>query len=336
MGSASERSRTTAAHARPAQETRRTTRTPKGQATGFVYLPVGARDIRREIYVTSVGRLSYPPGAPYPVAGHPDEYAFEWSRGRVLGDFAMVLVEEGSGIFETQTLRRMAWNAGEVLLLPPGVWHRYRPNPATGWTESWCCLNGDLLHRFRAKGLFPAQPLLRSLSDVPAFKAAWRRLRVQARHNSLLLAAHALETLAAAVEGRELRHVGVAYETTSDETVNMALEFIWYNCHRPLDVGAVVRHVGLTRRTLERRFATVQRRGVASEIEWARLERARQLLGETGMSIKEIGYSAGFGGPMRLIRAFRKRFAMTPGEYRERASARGEEDQPTIEPGAAG
>jgi AraC-like DNA-binding protein len=288
----------------------------RAHASGFLYLPVDARDIRREIYVTSVGRLSYSPGDSYPVPGHPDEYAFEWKSGRILGDFAIVLVEEGEGVFETQNLRRVAWHAGEVLLLPPGVWHRYRPSARTGWTESWCCLNGDLLHRFRAKGLFPAQPLLRTLSDMRVFKSAWRRLRAHAHRNTLLLAAHALETLAAAIEGRELRHVGVSYETTSDETVNMALEFIWYNCHRPLDVDTVARHVALTRRTLERRFATVQRRGVAHEIELARLQRARQMLGETGMSVKEVGYAAGFGGPTRLIRAFRKRFEMTPGDYR--------------------
>jgi AraC-like DNA-binding protein len=288
-----------------------------GERFGFRYLPVDARDIRRELYVTSVGRLAYAPGASYPVPGHPDDYAFEWRRGRILGDFALVLVEAGGGVFETEDRRSVAWHAGEVLLLPPGVWHRYRPNAGTGWTESWCCMNGDFMHRFRAKGFFPAQPLLRTLSDMRAFKTAWRRLRAHARRNSLQLAAYALETLAAAVEGSELRHVGVAYESTSDERVNKALEFIWYNCHRPLDVAAVARHVDLTRRTLERRFATVQSRSVAGEIEWARLQRARQLLGETSMSIKEVGYTAGFGGPTRLIRAFRKLFGTTPGVFRD-------------------
>lgn len=284
---------------------------------GFTYLPVDARDIRREIYVTSVGRLAYAPGATYPVGGHPDDYAFEWRRGRILGDFALVLVEAGSGEFETKDIQRVTWHAGEVLLLPPGVWHRYRPKPDTGWTESWCCLNGDLLHRFRAKGLFPTQPLLRTLSDMRPFKAAWRQLRAHSERNSLLLVGHALRALAAAAEGEERRHVGIAYQATNDETVNRALEFIWYNCHRPLGVDAVARNAGITRRTLERRFATVQPRSVADEIEWARLQRARQLLGETSMSIKEVGYTAGFGGPARFIRAFRKRFGNTPGAYRE-------------------
>ena len=38
------------------------------------------------------------------------------------------------------------------MLLFPGVWHRYRPSPAVGWSESWIELGGrqiDELHRSR-------------------------------------------------------------------------------------------------------------------------------------------------------------------------------------------
>src|SRR5262245_35160958 len=38
--------------------------------TGYRYLAVGARDLRRELYVTSVGCLDYAPGEAYPAGGH--------------------------------------------------------------------------------------------------------------------------------------------------------------------------------------------------------------------------------------------------------------------------
>ena len=283
---------------------------------GFAYLPVGSREVRRELYVTSIGRLTYPPGASYPIEGHPDGYAFAWRRGRVLGDFALVFVEHGGGEFESGSLGRLQWSSGQVLLLPPGVWHRYRPDPKTGWAERWLCLNGDFLLRLRAKGLFPAQPVLRTLADPRSYLAAWSRANRQARENSLRLAAAALETVALALEIADRGTVGVTYETTPDSAVNAALEFVWYNCHRRLDVQHVADHVRVTRRTLERRFATLLRRSVAKEIEGARLERARQLLGETRMSVKEVGFAAGFSGPTRLIRIFRHNLGLTPGQYR--------------------
>ena len=86
---------------------------------GFKYFPVSSRDIRRDIYVMSLGRLTYAPAAAYPVAGHPDDYALNWQRERTLGDFAVVLVEQGAGELETRVSGRVAWNAGEVLLLRP-------------------------------------------------------------------------------------------------------------------------------------------------------------------------------------------------------------------------
>lgn len=285
-------------------------------SNGFCYLPVSSREIRRELYVTSIGRLKYPPGAEYPAQGHPNDYAFDWKRGRTLGDFAIVWIERGNGEFEARVTGRTRWREGEILLLPPGVWHRYRPTPESGWTERWLCLNGDFLFRLRAKGLFPARPLLRAIGDPRAFAEAWRRTRAEAKTNTLRLAACALEVLALALEGTERGQAGAAHDITPDEMVNKALEFIWYNCHRSIDVPLVAQFVQIGRRTLERRFGKMQQRNVAREIEWARLQRARQLLGETDISIKEVGYAAGFSGPARLGRVFRARFKTTPGRYR--------------------
>lgn len=271
----------------------------------FTYLPVSPADVRREIYVTSVGRLNYEPGQPYPCEGHPDDYAFQWRRGRELADFALVLVESGRGEFEDRALGRVGWNAGELLLLPPGVWHRYRPLRKEGWAESWMCANGDFLHRLRGKGLFPRSPVLRRLRDLNGYREAFERVRKEGgRRNSLRLAALALEAIARAVEDDEIGHRGHLPAATGDEIVDRAVEFIWLNSHRPLTAGTLATAIGCTRRTLERQFAGHHERTIADEIAWCRVQRARLLLAESRMSLKEIGYAAGFGGTRRLRRAF--------------------------------
>jgi len=285
---------------------------------GFWYLPVDSQVVRQEIYATALGWLKYSPGAPYPVSGHPHDYSLDWRRGRVLSDFAVILIENGGGEFESAPpAGRRRWEQGEVLILPPGVWHRYRPDPATGWTERWLCLSGELLFRLRSKGTLPSRPALRLLSSPLAFNAAWRRLRRAAARNSLQVGAIALEIMAIALEQGKPTLNEAAVEVTPDAVVNQALEFIRNNCHRPLDVAFVARQTGVIRRTLERRFAVTVRGSIAREIEWARLQRAKQLLEETNLSVKEVGYSAGFSGPNRLIRAFKKRLGSTPGDYRD-------------------
>ena len=97
-----------------------------GSPYGYRYLQVDADNFWQELYVTTVGCLNYPAGRPYPASGRPDAYNFDWNRGRVLGDFAIVLLSRGAGTFETRTSMSIC-RAGDVLLIPPEVWHRYRP-----------------------------------------------------------------------------------------------------------------------------------------------------------------------------------------------------------------
>lgn len=74
-------------------------------------------------------------GEPYPPVGHPSDHSFDWKAGRALGAFQVVLVAQGRGEFESQATGLVPLVAGMALLLFPGVWHRYRPDPTTGWTE---------------------------------------------------------------------------------------------------------------------------------------------------------------------------------------------------------
>jgi AraC-like DNA-binding protein len=283
---------------------------------GFHYLPVHRDDIRRELYVTAVGYSTYLAGERYPSSGHPDEYNFTWHDGRSMGDFAVILVEDGIGEFEDQAMGRVCWRKGDVLFLPSGSWHRYRPLRTSQWTENWFCANGDYLHRLRSKGFFPRTALIRQLKDIKPCKRALDRLRTAATTNSLLLAALAMEVFAHALEDNEVSHRGFDRKSTGNHTVDQAVEFIWLNCHRSLNVASLSCECGVSRRTLERQFSTVHKRTISEEINWCRIQRAQLMLAEGDMSVKEIGYATGFGGAKRLSNVFRRFLHQTPSEYR--------------------
>jgi AraC-like DNA-binding protein len=283
---------------------------------GFHYPAVERRDVERELYLTSIGRMVHPRGVEYPFSGNPPEYQFDWETGRILSDFAVVWIEEGEGELEAANLGLVPFVPGMALLLPPGVWHRYRSNPATGWTEKWICVNGTYLHRLRVKGVFPSAPELRPVRDPAALELAFDQTRPEGEANSLLVAARALTVLALILDEADpgSRSVGLA---TGDSVVDAAVHYIWANCHRSLDVGLLAQRMGMSRRMLERRFAQVWTRGVAQEIEAARVQRGRELLAEKSLTVKEAGYAAGFGGARRFIEAHRRLHGTTPGAARE-------------------
>jgi LacI family transcriptional regulator len=84
------------------------------------------------------------------------------------------------------------------------------------------------------------------------------------------------------------------------------------------DAAALVEALGVPRRTLEARFRAALNSSPARELMRARIERTRELLGGTSLSIKEIAYLVGFSEPRLLSRCFLKETGERPSEFRER------------------
>ena len=127
------------------------TRTPMKDF--FKYLTVGEEDKTWGLYLNVAGKSKTEPHAIYPATDHPSGYYFHWSRGRVLQEFQLIYITEGSGIFESESQRHLI-QPGVILLLRPGVRHRYRPNSKTGWVENYIGFNGTLAHTFLSYPLF--------------------------------------------------------------------------------------------------------------------------------------------------------------------------------------
>lgn len=101
-----------------------------------------------------------------------------------------------------------------------------------------------------------------------------------------------------------------------DKMITEALRFIRRNCFRPIGVVDVVRHVDVSRRTLENRFFTATGRTVMEDIIHQRIERAKQLLASTDEPIVRVGTISGFVNYRSMLHAFNKYEKCTPKEYR--------------------
>ena len=98
--------------------------------------------------------------------------------------------------------------------------------------------------------------------------------------------------------------------------VSMATAFIRLNAMRPITVGDVAGHCRVSLRLLELRFKAILNHGVRDEIENVRLENVKQMLRETGLSIKEIGYHCGFPSSSGLCTVFKRKFGKSPQVWR--------------------
>lgn len=103
-----------------------------------------------------------------------------------------------------------------------------------------------------------------------------------------------------------------------DPMIVRALRFIQTHAYRGIVVEDVLADVPVSRRYLEREFRRNFGRPPAEEIRRIRLERGRELVTNSDLSIEEIAYACGYSGATQFGAAFRKRFGLTPLAYRKR------------------
>jgi transcriptional regulator GlxA family with amidase domain len=87
---------------------------------------------------------------------------------------------------------------------------------------------------------------------------------------------------------------------------------------RPVTVRRLAAELGLSERTLHRRFMELTKAPPQEFILRRRMERARLLLETTKQSIKAVAHAVGYEDDSSFRKAFRKMTAITPQQYRAR------------------
>ncbi|WDI42025.1 AraC family transcriptional regulator [Bremerella sp. P1] len=300
------------------------------ESSFFHYLPISDQDMEFGFYVTGGGRGTVPPNVNYPPGQHPGIYHFSWERGRELPEFQIQFISTGRGEFESTPTGPVSIEGGTLFLLFPGVWHRYRPIRAKGWTERWLSIHGEFMHRLLEQGTLSPNRAFAKLNSVEAssfletFDRLLNRIHADPLRHTPTVCANAMELLTLALEHLPTSERPTASASAGrtnpvdDPIVNRALDIIWTRSDRPLSVNQLVASLPTTRRTLERKMMASLGHTVLDEINHCRLLRAKRLLTETSLPIKSVAYLAGFSSQERFRRLMVAEEGCPPGEYRYR------------------
>ncbi len=103
---------------------------------------------------------------------------------------------------------------------------------------------------------------------------------------------------------------------TEDADLAAALNFIRSHAFDRISVSDVVKHVAISQSVLERKFRTFLGRTPKAELLRAQMARAKQLLAESELSLKEIAGRCGFSSEKYFSDAFLRQCGVRPAAYR--------------------
>jgi AraC-like DNA-binding protein len=285
----------------------------------FDYFPVARHHRLWGIYATSFGQVHVSPGCAYPPTNHPKSHSLRWEKGRVLNDFQLVYVSEGAGQFESAHSPLTRVGAGALLVLFPGVWHRYRPDPAVGWTEYWIELQGSVMESLcREKILAPAQPvhLLGLEPEILAtFAAAGQLARSKPSGFQVRLGLLGLQILPHLAWPRPIPG---SPSQSMEQIIRESLNLLAAHLDQPLSPEAIARDLGVGYSYYRRAFKAQTGFSPKQYRLEIRFRRACDFLRNTDLMIKEIAERLGYNSPYHASTEFKKRTGLSPQRWRER------------------
>ena len=110
---------------------------------------------------------------------------------------------------------------------------------------------------------------------------------------------------------------------TNDADISAAVRFIRTNANHGINVGDVLRAVPLSRRVLEARFRRLLGRTPHEEITRVQIERIKELLAETDLSMAAIAHRTAFQHVEYMSVVFKRETGQPPSHYRARRRQHG-------------
>lgn len=282
------------------------------------YLNASILDKEWGIYLTVAGYAKILPSVVYPPRIHPSGYFFTWEKGRVLQEYQINYITEGTGTFETLE-EQFQVVPGSMLILRPGMWHRYKPDSDTGWNEHYIGFNGDICTKLFHEGFFQAgKPVIDvgfQESILKLFFEIIESVKDEKTGHQQVSSANTILLLSQIISvTRNQEFAGKTIERTIRKSCLYFRENLDVNVN--IEKLASELNVGYSYfRQMFRKYTGISPSQYHLSL---RIQRAKDLLVSTNQSFKEISTSLGFESYFYFSRIFKDKTGESPQEFRKK------------------
>jgi AraC-like DNA-binding protein len=211
------------------------------------------------------------------------------------------------------------------MILFPGVWHRYSPDPKTGWVENWIECRGKSFDRARAVGLLRPERAILRVGLLPDLLQCFERCHALAQRHSggiqamlSTMGLHILSILQGVPKSRRnlRRHI--------DERIQRAQLLIARRYHETIIVEQLARELHIGYSSFRQAFKAQTGLSPKQYQLQIRLQKAQEFLANTSKSVGEIAEILGFNTAYHLSNQFKKHVGLAPQIWRKRLERREE------------
>lgn len=282
----------------------------------FRYVTSSSRDMAWGIYCIDAGAVEIKPGDPYPYKAdrHPAPYTSRWGKGRVLNEFQFLYIARGGGIFRTRS-GETSLQEGSFVVLVPGAWHWYRPNEETGWIEYWVGFDGDYPRLLQERGFLGKEPRVFDIGAQEGVIAHFNRIidGVQyERPGYQQIVSSLIPLIYAEVSSLASRSTIEAGGRDLFERITFIFEA---NIYGTLDMESLAADLNLNYASFREDFKSYTGLSPYQYFLQMKINRAKELLLDGGLSVKEISYKLSFQNPYYFSRLFKRKTGVAPSQW---------------------
>jgi len=284
----------------------------------FKYLTISNEDTNWGLFLNAIGSSTIKSGSIYPPTQHPSGYYFTWDGGRILQEFQINYITEGAGIFENE-FGRFTVKSGSVILIFPGIWHRYKPLVKTGWVENYIGFNGKIAKELLSHPQFsPKQAVLHIGIKEELLDTYLKIFDLVEKEQP------GFQQIASGMVMKLLGYI-ISFQKKkgfSGKRIAKVIEEARFmmrgKVEQKIDLKELAEQYNVGYSYFRQMFKKYTGVSPGQYHLQLRIIRAKELLISTNKSVKEISYELGFHSIYYFSNLFKKKEGMNPSQFRER------------------
>jgi len=258
-----------------------------------------------------------PPVSNYSIIESSGKYICTVNTRKTLDEYQIRYVTEGEGTYEDATGEYFV-GSGTLIIIKPGVVHKYAPSPDTGWVENYLELNWPLAELILDKVL--------SCHNKPVFDIGIKEDIIEAYHQIIELSNQEDQQIQQHITGIVLKLLGVILTTNEqcdgslerlESIIHQTCFFVKRNVDKNIDFKKIAFDNNLGYEHFRKIFKQIIGIPPGQYHLQLKIDAARKMLLSTNKSVKEISYDLGFESVYYFCRLFKKKMGITPSQARE-------------------